>query len=79
MIPLYISGCFSVLHPGRTKRGVLICGALADEALNAHRSLVFLAEQLAAAEITALRLSYYGTGNSAGSDDEARPIWPMVA
>ncbi len=70
MIPLYISGCFSVLHPGRTKRGVLICGALADEALNAHRSLVFLAEQLAAAEITALRLSYYGTGDSAGSDDE---------
>ena len=34
MIPLYIAGCFSVLHPGRGKRGALICGALSDQALN---------------------------------------------
>lgn len=70
MIPLYISGCFSVLHPGTKKRGALICGSLSDEALNAYRPLVFMAEQLAAAEISTLRLTYYGTGDSAGDDDE---------
>jgi len=66
MIPVYIAGCFAVLHPGHGRRGALICGALSDEALNAYRPLVFLAEQLAAAEIPTLRLSYYGTGDSAG-------------
>jgi alpha-beta hydrolase superfamily lysophospholipase len=70
MIPLYISGCFSVLHPGRGKRGALICGPLSDEALNSYRPLVFLAERLAAAGIPALRLAYYGTGDSAGDDEE---------
>ena len=71
MIPLYISGCFSVLHPGGGKRGALICGPLSDEALNSYRPLVFLAEQLAGADIPALRLAYYGTGDSAGEDDES--------
>jgi alpha-beta hydrolase superfamily lysophospholipase len=70
MIPLYISGCFGVLHPGCGKRGALIYGPVSDEALNSYRSLVFLAEQLAAADIPTLRLAYYGTGDSAGDDDE---------
>jgi pimeloyl-ACP methyl ester carboxylesterase len=70
MIPLYISGCFGVLHPGHGRRGAVICGPLSDEALNTYRPLVFLAEQLAAAEIPTLRLAYYGTGDSAGDDDE---------
>ncbi|HUB16212.1 MAG TPA: alpha/beta hydrolase [Acetobacteraceae bacterium] len=68
MIPLYLSGCFAVLHPGRSRRGALICSALSDEALNAYRPLVFLAEQLAAADVATLRLAYYGTGDSAGDD-----------
>ena len=38
--------------------------------MNAYRPLVFLAEKLAAAEIPTLRLAYYGTGDSAGEDDE---------
>ena len=70
MIPLYISRCFGVLHPGHGTRGAVICGPLTDEALNCYRPLVFLAEQLAAAEIPTLRLAYYGTGDSAGDDDE---------
>jgi pimeloyl-ACP methyl ester carboxylesterase len=70
MIPVYIGGCFGVLHPGRSRRAALICGALADDALNAYRPLVFLAEQLAAAEFPTLRLQYYGTGDSAGEDGE---------
>lgn len=70
MIPLYISGCFGVLHPGGSRRGVLICGSLSDEALNAYRALVFLAEQLAAAEFPTVHLSYYGSGDSAGEDGD---------
>jgi len=70
MVPLYIAGCFGVLHPGKGRRGALICGTLSDEALNAYRPLVFLAEQLAASDIPTLRLSYYGTGDSAGEDEE---------
>jgi alpha-beta hydrolase superfamily lysophospholipase len=69
MIPVYVSGCFSVLHPGQGNRGVLICGPLSDEALNSYRPLVFLAEQLAAAGMPTLRLAYYGTGDSAGEDE----------
>jgi alpha-beta hydrolase superfamily lysophospholipase len=70
MIPLYVSGCFAMLHPGRGGRGVLICGPLSDEALNSYRPLAFLAEHLAAEGMPTLRLSYYGTGDSAGEDEE---------
>src|SRR5579863_1414548 len=77
MIPIYIDGCFSVLHPAQGRRGVLICGPIGDEALNCYRSLVFLAEALAAAGNPTLRLHYHGTGDSAGSEQyEDRPaVW----
>ena len=70
MTPVYLSGCFGVLHPGRGNRAALICGPLSDEALNTYRPLAFLAQQLADAEIPTLRLAYYGTGDSAGDNDE---------
>lgn len=70
MTPVYISGCFGVLHPAEGKRGVLICSTLGDEALNVYRPLVFLAEQFAAAGSPTLRLQLYGTGDSNGEDDE---------
>jgi alpha-beta hydrolase superfamily lysophospholipase len=70
MIPLYLSGCFGVLHPAGGGRGVLVCGPLGDEVLNAYRSLVFLAERAAEAGMPTLRLTWYGTGDSAGEDDE---------
>lgn len=70
MVPTYINDCFAILHPAQGTRGALICGALSDEALNSHRALVFLGEQLAGAGMPALRLAYYGTGDSAGSDEE---------
>ena len=66
MIPTYINGCFAVLHPGHQRRGVLICGPVGDEALNCYRSLVFLAEALAAAGYPTLRMHYHGTGDSSG-------------
>lgn len=70
MIPLYISGCFGVLHPASGGRGVLVCGPLGDEVLNSYRSLVFLAEHAAEAGMPTLRLTWYGTGDSAGEDCE---------
>jgi len=68
--PVYISGCFGVLHPAEGPRGVLICSTLGDEALNVYRPLVFLAERFAASGSPALRLEYYGTGDSGGEDGE---------
>lgn len=70
MTPVYISGCFGVLHPARGPRGVLICSTLGDEALNVYRPLVFLAERFAASGSPTLRLEYYGVGDSAGGDGE---------
>ncbi|HEY3847132.1 MAG TPA: alpha/beta hydrolase [Acetobacteraceae bacterium] len=70
MTPVYVSGCFGVLHPADGPRGVLICGTLGDEALSVYRPLVFLAERFAAAGTPALRLEYYGAGDSGGEDGE---------
>lgn len=68
MTPLTINGCFGVLHPTAGRRGVLIVGPLGDEALNSYRSLVLLAEALAASGHPTLRLHYAGEGDSAGAD-----------
>jgi alpha-beta hydrolase superfamily lysophospholipase len=70
MIPLYISGCFGVLHPARGGRGVLVCGPLGDEVLSCYRPLVFLGAHIAEAGMPTLRLTWYGTGDSAGNDSE---------
>jgi alpha/beta superfamily hydrolase len=68
--PVYINGCYNALHEAGGGRGVVICGSLGDEELNLHRSQVALAERLAQAGFPTLRVSYYGTGDSAGSDGE---------
>src|SRR5579872_1801667 len=70
MTPVYIGGCYGVLHAAAGRRGVVICPPLGEEALNAYRAQLFLAETLADAGFPTLRLSYYGTGDSAGEDDE---------
>jgi alpha/beta superfamily hydrolase len=70
MTPVYIDGCYTVLHEAAGRRGVVICGSLGDEDLNLYRSQVLLADRLARAGFPTLRVSYYGTGDSAGSDGE---------
>ncbi len=70
MTPVYIGGCYAVLHPSNGHRAVVVCPPLGDEGLNAYRAQVFLAERLAEAGFSALRISYYGTGDSCGDDDE---------
>src|SRR5579871_4152661 len=70
MTPVIIHGTYCVLHPAQGRHGVVICGSLGDEALNIHRSLVFLGERFATAGFPTLRVHYYGTADSAGDDDE---------
>lgn len=70
MIPVYIDDCFGMLHPADGTHGVLICSTMGDEALNVYRPLVHLADRFAAAGWPALRLEYYGTGDSGGEDGE---------
>ena len=71
MKPVYIDGCYGVFHPASGRHGLVLCGSLGDESLNTYRSQVILAEKLAQAGFPALRISYYGTGDSAGDDGEA--------
>jgi alpha-beta hydrolase superfamily lysophospholipase len=71
MTPVYVGGCYGVLHPADGRRGVVICGPLGDESLNTYRAQVFLAERLAEAGFPTLRISYYGTGDSRGEEDES--------
>jgi pimeloyl-ACP methyl ester carboxylesterase len=70
MTPVYISGCFGMLHPAGGTHGVLICSTMGDEALNVYRPLVHFAERFAVAGAPTLRLEYYGAGDSGGEDDE---------
>lgn len=85
MTPLYIAGCFGWLHEpspeGRTRRGVVLCAPLGNEACNVHRPFVVLADTLARAGMPVLRFDYPGTGDSildedasAGPDDWTRAI-----
>ena len=65
---------FGVYHPslaaGRPRKAVLLCNPFGEEAIRAFRPLKRLAEMLAAEGIASLRFDYYGTGDSAGADDE---------
>ncbi len=70
MTPTYISGCFGMLHQAPGPHGVLMLGTLGDEAMNAYRPLVFLAERFAQAGCPTFRLEYYGCGDSSGKDGE---------
>ncbi len=71
MTPVYIDGCFGILHPADGSHGVVICGTMGDEALNMYRPLAFLAERFAEAGCPVLRLDYYGAGDSGGEDGES--------
>lgn len=65
---------FAMLHtpPGTAvaRPGVVLCPPLGQEAIRAHRTFKVLAERLARAGHTVLRLDYFGSGDSDGDDSQ---------
>lgn len=65
-------GCYHLPAGQVPSRGaVVLCPASGDEYYYSHRTLRQLAAQLARAGFHALRFDYFGTGDSAGSDESA--------
>jgi pimeloyl-ACP methyl ester carboxylesterase len=79
MFPLYFGppsrrlfGAFHEGSPGRSRNlGVLLCNPFGQEAIRTHRLYRVLAGRLAQAGVHVLRFDYFGTGDSAGEDDDA--------
>ena len=79
MLPLFFGppsrrlfGAFHEASPGRMQSlGVLLCNPFGQEAIRTHRLFRVLAIRLAKAGIHVLRFDYFGTGDSAGDDDQA--------
>ncbi len=79
MTPITFSGCTGWLHEPppdrRSKRGVVLCAPLGNEACNAYRPLLALAEMLAAEGLPTLRFDYPGTGDSTLEDEAGPEEW----
>jgi pimeloyl-ACP methyl ester carboxylesterase len=58
---------------GFARTGVVLCSAIGQEGLRAHRSLRVLADQLAESGAAVLRFDYFGTGDSGGDSRAGRP------
>jgi uncharacterized protein len=76
MVPLYFGAerkLFGIFHPPaspQAEQAVLICNPFGQEAIRTHRLLRVAAEKLAQAGYAVLRFDYFGTGDSAGQDDQ---------
>ena len=78
MIPLFFGPPerrkYGVFQPaigvGNKGRAVVICDALFDEALCAHRAIRFAADGMAKTRWSSLRFDYFGTGDSAGETSD---------
>jgi pimeloyl-ACP methyl ester carboxylesterase len=79
MTPYYLGPrdqqIFCTLHlpdSGKPPRhGVLICSPFGQEAIRTHRFFRVLADRLTRQGVAVMRFEYFGTGDSAGNDDEA--------
>jgi pimeloyl-ACP methyl ester carboxylesterase len=80
MTPLYFGTgqrrLFGVLDPAQARstqaQAAVICYPWGPEYIFAHRALRHLSRQLAARGFNVLRFDYYGSGDSAGDESEAR-------
>jgi len=79
MLPIYFGaeprrlfGIFTARAAGaKPRHAVLLCNAFGREAIRAHRLYRVLSERLSRAGCDVLRFDYFGTGDSAGDDQEA--------
>ena len=79
MLPLYLgqkdAQLFATLHLpefAKTPRlAVLLCNPFGQEAIRMHRFFRVLSERLNRLGIPVMRFEYFGTGDSAGSDEQA--------
>jgi alpha/beta superfamily hydrolase len=62
--PITIDGIRGWYMPGRTKRGVVMCGTIGFEQLAAYRGWYALAEEIGATGCAVLRFDYPGEGDS---------------
>jgi len=82
MMPLYFGAgdqrLFGVYEPARknsgANRAAVLCNPAGNEYIHAHRTMRNLASRLSKAGLHVLRFDYHGTGDSAGSSDEGRPL-----
>jgi len=52
------------------RHGVLFCSPFGQEAIRTHRFFRVLADRLTRVGVAVMRFEYFGTGDSAGNDDE---------
>jgi pimeloyl-ACP methyl ester carboxylesterase len=79
MLPIYFGaeprrlfGIFTARAATATPRlAVVLCNAFGREAIRAHRLYRVLSERLSRAGCDVLRFDYFGTGDSAGDDQDA--------
>ena len=74
MESIYFGNTAGFFYPAPGTRGVVIASSWGFEDLCAHRALCSLAEDVAAAGCPALRVDFYGTGDSGGSPDDAELV-----
>jgi pimeloyl-ACP methyl ester carboxylesterase len=79
LTPIYINDCFCWLHPGSSRRGVVLCSPIGLEDLVMHRFVRRLACNIAAAGMPALRFDYPGTGDSAGMESDPDCVQKWLA
>lgn len=65
---------FGAFHAGDVARaqpvGVLLCNPFGQEAIRTHRLLRVVADRLSRTGVHVLRFDYFGTGDSAGEDEQ---------
>ncbi|MFM0055378.1 serine aminopeptidase domain-containing protein [Paraburkholderia phytofirmans] len=79
MKPIAFGGRFGWLHPGEGTHGVVLCSPFGHEEPWCHKGIRYLAEELSAYGIPALRFDYLATGDSAGVDGNAHHLDAFVS